>query len=86
MAGANDALLSRPAPLTTALRAVSHTGGHGRGGQSGRIIGDVINHGKHQFWVRARAVTRRKPWGGAALLACVRLRVVCLADTQLVAG
>jgi hypothetical protein len=29
---------------------VSNTGGHGRGGQSGRIIGDVINHGKHKFW------------------------------------
>ncbi len=32
------------------IMAVSNTGGHGRGGQSGRIIGDVINHGKHQFW------------------------------------
>ena len=30
--------------------AVSNTGGHGRGGQSGRIVGDVINHGKHQYW------------------------------------
>ncbi len=30
--------------------AVSNTGGHGRGGQSGRVIGDVINHGKHEFW------------------------------------
>ena len=43
------------APLTLASRAVSNTGGHGRGGQSGRIIGDVINHGKHEFWVRANA-------------------------------
>jgi hypothetical protein len=30
--------------------SLSNTGGHGRGDQSGRIIGDVINHGKHQFW------------------------------------
>lgn len=30
--------------------SVSNTGGHGRGDQRGRIIGDVINHGKHQFW------------------------------------
>jgi hypothetical protein len=30
--------------------SVSNTGGHGRGGNSGRIIGDVINHGKHDFW------------------------------------
>jgi hypothetical protein len=30
--------------------AVSNTGGHGRGGTQGRIIGDVINHGKHDLW------------------------------------
>jgi hypothetical protein len=30
--------------------SVSNTGGHGRGGQGGRIIGDVINHGKHDLW------------------------------------
>lgn len=29
---------------------LSSTGGHGRGNQQGRIIGDVINHGKHEFW------------------------------------
>ena len=28
--------------------SVSNTGGHGRGDQRGRIIGDVINHGKHE--------------------------------------
>jgi len=32
------------------IMALSNTGGHGRGGQAGRIIGDVINHGKHEFW------------------------------------
>mgnify|MGYP001810597274 CR=1 FL=1 len=30
--------------------SVSSTGGHGRGGQSGRIVGDIINHGKHDRW------------------------------------
>ncbi|GLC76668.1 hypothetical protein PLESTF_001815100 [Pleodorina starrii] len=34
----------------SSIMSVSNTGGHGRGGQSGRIIGDVINHGKHDFW------------------------------------
>lgn len=29
---------------------LSSTGGHGRGDQSGTVIGDVINHGKRQFW------------------------------------
>ena len=30
----------------------SNTGGHGRGGQSGDIIGRVINHGKRDLWLR----------------------------------
>jgi hypothetical protein len=34
----------------SSIMSLSNTGGHGRGDQSGRIIGDVINHGKHQFW------------------------------------
>lgn len=34
----------------SSIMSVSNTGGHGRGGQSGRIVGDVINHGKHKFW------------------------------------
>ncbi|KAF5838686.1 ADP-ribosylglycohydrolase-domain-containing protein [Dunaliella salina] len=34
----------------SSIMSLSNTGGHGRGGQSGRIIGDVINHGKHVFW------------------------------------
>lgn len=41
-----------PAPAThpSSIMALSNTGGHGRGGQQGSIIGDVINHGKKQFW------------------------------------
>eukprot|EP00892_Ulva_mutabilis_P012018 jgi/Ulvmu1/9189/UM005_0289.1 len=34
----------------SSIMSVSNTGGHGRGGQGGSIIGDVINHGKKQFW------------------------------------
>ena len=29
----------------SSIMSVSNTGGHGRGGQGGKIIGDVINHG-----------------------------------------
>lgn len=29
---------------------LSNTGGGGRGSDQGSIIGDVINHGKKQFW------------------------------------
>ena len=31
---------------------LSNTGGGGRGSDHGSIIGDVINHGKKQYWVR----------------------------------
>lgn len=34
----------------SSIMSLSNTGGHGRGGQQGRIIGDIINHGKHDFW------------------------------------
>ena len=30
----------------SSIMSVSNTGGLGRGGQAGRIVGDVINHGK----------------------------------------
>ena len=32
------------------IMALSATGGAGRGSQAGSIIGDVINHGKKQYW------------------------------------
>ena len=31
---------------------LSNTGGGGRGSDQGSIIGDVINHGKKQFWLK----------------------------------
>lgn len=31
---------------------LSNTGGGGRGGDSGTIVGDVINHGKRKYWKR----------------------------------
>jgi ADP-ribosyl-[dinitrogen reductase] hydrolase len=34
----------------SSIMQLSNTGGAGRGAQSGSIIGDVINHGKKQFW------------------------------------
>ena len=34
----------------SSIMDLSNTGGHGRGGQEGSIIGDVICHGKKQFW------------------------------------
>jgi ADP-ribosyl-[dinitrogen reductase] hydrolase len=34
----------------SSIMSLSNTGGHGRGSQQGSVIGDVINHGKKQFW------------------------------------
>ena len=34
----------------SSIMTLSNTGGAGRGAQTGSIIGDVINHGKKQFW------------------------------------
>jgi len=34
------------------IMALSNTGGAGRGGDQGSIIGDVINHGKKPYWAR----------------------------------
>ncbi len=31
---------------------LSNTGGGGRGSDQGHIIGDVINHGKRQYWLK----------------------------------
>ena len=41
-----------PTPQTHpgSIMAVSNTGGGGRGKQTGSVIGDVINHGKKQYW------------------------------------
>ena len=39
-----------PARPAGSIMSVSNTGGHGRGGTGGRIIGDVINHGRHERW------------------------------------
>lgn len=38
----------------TSIMSVSSTGGHGRGDQSGDIIGSVILHGKKEFWGKPR--------------------------------
>lgn len=34
------------------IMALSNTGGAGRGGSQGEIVGSVINHGKKQYWER----------------------------------
>jgi ADP-ribosyl-[dinitrogen reductase] hydrolase len=38
--------------LEGSILNLSSTGGGGRGSDAGSIIGDVINHGKKQFWGR----------------------------------
>jgi len=41
--------------LQGSIMALSNTGGAGRGGFDGDIVGSVINHGKKQYWERARS-------------------------------
>lgn len=38
--------------LEGSILNLSNTGGGGRGSDKGSIIGDVINHGKKQYWGR----------------------------------
>ena len=38
--------------LPGSIMNLSNTGGGGRGSDKGSIIGDVINHGKKQYWIR----------------------------------
>lgn len=38
--------------LPGSIMNLSNTGGGGRGSDSGSIVGDVINHGKKQYWTR----------------------------------
>jgi ADP-ribosylglycohydrolase len=41
--------------LRGSIMALSNTGGAGRGGNDGDIIGSVIAHGKKPYWARGRA-------------------------------
>jgi len=41
-----------PRKMRGSIMNLSNTGGAGRGSDKGSIIGDVINHGKKQFWTR----------------------------------
>jgi len=38
--------------LPGSIMNLSNTGGGGRGSDKGSIIGDVINHGKKEYWIR----------------------------------
>ncbi|CAE8719920.1 unnamed protein product, partial [Polarella glacialis] len=41
--------------LSGSIMALSNTGGAGRGGSDGDIIGSIIAHGKKPYWARAKA-------------------------------
>jgi len=60
----------------SSIMSLSNTGGHGRGGQSGRIIGDVINHGKHQYWAIPNTHYHRGMSAGENTLNALCARVV----------
>ncbi|KAG2447158.1 hypothetical protein HYH02_007904 [Chlamydomonas schloesseri] len=60
----------------SSIMSVSNTGGHGRGGQSGRIVGDVINHGKHDFWGKSGVHYHQGMKAGENTLNAICARVV----------
>ncbi|GLI63555.1 hypothetical protein VaNZ11_006408 [Volvox africanus] len=60
----------------SSIMSVSNTGGHGRGGQSGRIIGDIINHGKHAFWGKSGVHYHQGMKAGENTLNAICARVV----------
>lgn len=64
------------------IMSVSNTGGHGRGGQEGRIIGDVINHGKHEFWGKRGVHYHQGMKAGENTLNALCTRVVLRDITQ----
>ena len=60
----------------SSIMSVSNTGGHGRGSQAGRIVGDVINHGKHEFWGKPNVHYHQGMAAGENTLNAVCARVV----------
>ncbi|GBF98933.1 hypothetical protein Rsub_11725 [Raphidocelis subcapitata] len=60
----------------SSIMSLSNTGGHGRGDQKGRIIGDVINHGKHEFWGRPNVHYHQGMAAGENTLNALCTRVV----------
>ncbi|KAI8462695.1 MAG: ADP-ribosylglycohydrolase-domain-containing protein [Monoraphidium minutum] len=58
------------------IMSLSNTGGHGRGDQKGRIIGDVINHGKHEFWGKSNVHYHQGMKAGENTLNALCARVV----------
>lgn len=60
----------------SSIMSISNTGGHGRGGQEGRIIGDIINHGKHDFWGKSSVHYHQGMAAGENTLNAVCTRLV----------
>ncbi|GFH33012.1 uncharacterized protein HaLaN_32321, partial [Haematococcus lacustris] len=60
----------------SSIMSLSNTGGHGRGDQRGRIIGDVINHGKHAFWGRSNVHYHQGMAAGENTLNALCMRLV----------
>jgi ADP-ribosyl-[dinitrogen reductase] hydrolase len=60
----------------TSIMDLSSTGGAGRGNQQGNIIGDVINHGKKQYWGKPNMHYHRGMKAGENTLNAVTARLL----------
>jgi ADP-ribosylglycohydrolase len=69
-------------PHPSSIMSLSNTGGAGRGGKAGSIIGDVINHGKKHFWGPRGTHYHHGMAAGENTLNAITARVVMRAYTQ----
>ncbi|KAK9804892.1 hypothetical protein WJX72_010538 [[Myrmecia] bisecta] len=64
------------------IMSVSNTGGHGRGGQEGRVVGDIINHGKRERWGKPGVHYHEGMQAGANTLNALCARVTVRSMTK----
>ena len=74
-------LEAAPAAHPGSIMALSSTGGAGRGGQGGDVVGDVINHGKKELWGRRGVHYHHGMAAGENTLnaVCARVLLRCVA-------
>ena len=69
-------------PHPSSIMSLSNTGGAGRGGKSGSIIGDVINHGKKHLWGPRGTHYHHGMQAGENTLNAITARIVLRAYTE----
>jgi len=66
----------------SSIMSLSSTGGAGRGGQQGSVVGDVINHGRKELWGRRNVHYHHGMKAGENTLNAVTARLLLRGVTQ----